>query len=193
VNGMTKPAKAAKGPAGNSGKPSADNGGRKAKVKNDNTPCARRATRRGRETPALAVDFAPVLFRLGLDGHRVGHPVRPSLAPAARAFPRLRFPQALRGGRHRLSGRFKTIMEKAKITGRILRGADGNGRVATSLSFHSLRHTHISALANVSVAAEVRHRLSGHADDRSHARYTHHEIENLRAAQAKLPRVGAGK
>jgi integrase len=95
------------------------------------------------------------------------------------------------GGRHGLSGLFKTIMEKAKIKGRLTRGADGKGRKTTSLSFHSLRHSFVSALANAGVAAELRQKLSGHADDQTHARYTHHEIETLRAAVAKLPRVGS--
>lgn len=95
------------------------------------------------------------------------------------------------GGRHGLSGRFTAIMESAGIKGRILRsGGDGEGRRTTSLSFHSLRHSFVSALANAGVTAEVRQKLSGHADARSHAMYTHHELEPLRAAVAKLPRVG---
>ena len=94
------------------------------------------------------------------------------------------------GGRGGLSGHFKVIMQAAGIKGRTLRGADGKGRQTSSLSFHSLRHSFVSALANAGVAAEVRQKLSGHADDRTHAKYTHHEIENLRAAVALLPRVG---
>jgi integrase len=99
------------------------------------------------------------------------------------------------GGRHGLSGRFKSIMEKAGIKGRTLRGGDrgkaGKGRTTSSLSFHSLRHTFVSALANAGVAAELRQKLSGHADERSHATYTHHELETLRGAVAKLPRLKA--
>ena len=95
------------------------------------------------------------------------------------------------GGAHGLSGRFTAIMEKAGVKGRLLRGADGKGRKTYSLTFHSLRHSFVSALANAGVAAELRQKLSGHADDRSHARYTHHEIETLRAAVAKVPAVSA--
>ncbi len=96
------------------------------------------------------------------------------------------------GGRHGLSGRFKAIMEKAKIKGRALRtaGEDSSGRNTSSLSFHSLRHSFVSALANAGVASELRQKLSGHSDERTHAGYTHHEMDNLRAAVAKLPRVG---
>lgn len=98
------------------------------------------------------------------------------------------------GGRFGLSGRFGAIMAAAGVKGRILRGEDGKGRQTSSLSFHSLRHSFVSALANAGVPAEVRQKLSGHADDRSHATYTHHELDTLRAAVAKLPPVGkAGK
>jgi integrase len=91
------------------------------------------------------------------------------------------------GGRHGLSGRFKAIMEAANIKGRTVRdGESSKGRRTSSLSFHSLRHSFVSALANAGVPAEVRQKLSGHADDRSHATYTHHETETLRAAIAKV-------
>lgn len=99
------------------------------------------------------------------------------------------------GGRHGLSGRFKSIMEKAGIKGRTLRAvaadSESSGRTTSSLSFHSLRHSFVSALANAGVAAELRQKLSGHADDRTHAGYTHHELDTLRAAVAKLPGVRA--
>ncbi len=53
------------------------------------------------------------------------------------------------GGRHGLSGRFKAIMEAAGIKGRIVRDSQaGKGRQTSSLSFHSLRHSFVSALAN---------------------------------------------
>lgn len=99
------------------------------------------------------------------------------------------------GGRFGLSGRFKAIMEKAEIKGRVLRSVESDkegeskGRTTTSLSFHSLRHSFVSALATAGVAAELRQKLSGHADDRSHQVYSHHELATLRAAVAKLPRV----
>ena len=97
------------------------------------------------------------------------------------------------GGRFGLSGRFAAIMEAAKIKGRILRGADGKGRKTSSLSFHSLRHSFNSALANAGVAQEVRQKLTGHASAAMNDRYTHHEMETLRAAVAKLPGLVAVK
>ena len=97
------------------------------------------------------------------------------------------------GGRHGLSGRFKAIMERARIVAGIGRDGIGAGRQTATLSFHCLRHSFVSALANAGVATDLRQRLAGHADAKSHARYTHHEIENMRAAMAKLPSVGSAK
>lgn len=94
------------------------------------------------------------------------------------------------GGRYGLSGRFRAIMDRAGVKGRILRGADGKGRQTSTLSFHSLRHTFISALANAGVAEEIRKRLCGHAHGGVHGDYTHHEITVLRAAVGKLPGIG---
>jgi integrase len=94
------------------------------------------------------------------------------------------------GGRFGLSGRFKAIMEAAGIKGRILRAGEGSaGRQTSSLSFHSLRHSFVSALANAGASSEMRQKLSGHADEKSHAKYTHHEMESLRSAISRLPNL----
>jgi integrase len=93
------------------------------------------------------------------------------------------------GGRHGLSGHFKSVMERAGIVSRIVRKGAGAGRQTSNLSFHSLRHAFVSALANAGVAADLRQKLSGHADERTHAVYTHHEIEALRAAVSKMPGI----
>jgi len=90
-------------------------------------------------------------------------------------------------GRNGLSMQFKRIMEAAKIKGRALRKGAGKGRNTTSLSFHSLRHSFNSALANAGVAQELRQKLTGHASAAMNDRYTHHEVKTLRAAVAKLP------
>lgn len=96
------------------------------------------------------------------------------------------------GGRHGLSGRFKAIMESAGIKGQILRTGGGDaGRQTSSLSFHSLRHSFVSALANAGVSSELRQKLSGHADERSHANYTHHELTTLQKAISKLPNIAS--
>lgn len=91
------------------------------------------------------------------------------------------------GGQWALSGQFGKLMEKAKVKGQTVRTRKGKGRQTSSLTFHSLRHTMISSLANAGVSAEIRKKLSGHSDDASHAVYTHHELETMREAIKKLP------
>ncbi|MDQ3622545.1 MAG: tyrosine-type recombinase/integrase, partial [Verrucomicrobiota bacterium] len=96
------------------------------------------------------------------------------------------------GGNSGLSMAFKRIMNRAGITGRILRERQENsaGRTQSSLSFHSLRHSFNSALANAGVTQELRQKLTGHATAAMNAKYTHHELDLLRAAVDVLPRVG---
>ena len=94
------------------------------------------------------------------------------------------------GGKSGLSMAFKRIMERAKIKGRLLREANGAGRSQSSLSFHSLRHSFNSAMANAGVSSEVRQKLTGHATAKMNAQYTHHELEELRAAVSVIPRAG---
>jgi integrase len=56
-------------------------------------------------------------------------------------------------------------------------------------TFHALRHSFTSALANAGVAPELRMKLTGHTTEAVHRGYTHHELESLRAAIAKLPTI----
>jgi integrase len=108
-------------------------------------------------------------------------------------FPKL---SKLRGtGKSGLSMSFKRIMEKAGVDGGIARHKHGQaGRNISQLSFHSLRHSFVSALANAGVAPELRQKLSGHADAKTHGVYSHHEFVTIRAALEKLERLpGGGK
>jgi integrase len=92
------------------------------------------------------------------------------------------------GGRNGLSVQFQAIVTAAGIHNPIVqkKGA-GRGRTIRSYTFHSLRHSFASALANAGVAPELRRELTGHRDAASHQRYTHHEIDRLREAMAKIP------
>jgi integrase len=92
------------------------------------------------------------------------------------------------GGKHGLSGQFAAIMTKAGIKGKITQHAKG-GRALSNLSFHSLRHSFNSALANAGVSQEIRQKLAGHASAEMNRLYTHHELEPLRAAISALPAV----
>jgi integrase len=92
-------------------------------------------------------------------------------------------------GKSGLSMAFKRIMEKAGIVGRTLRAPAENsaGRTQSSLSFHSLRHSFNSAMANAGVSQEVRQKLTGHTSAKMNTKYTHHELEPLRAAIITIP------
>jgi site-specific recombinase XerD len=54
-------------------------------------------------------------------------------------------------------------------------------------SFHSLRHSFSSALANAGISADVRMKLVGHKSLDVHQRYTHVALAPLKAAIAALP------
>ncbi len=86
------------------------------------------------------------------------------------------------GGKSGLSGQFKKLMGKAGIQGQRLRAGGGAGRATSSLSFHSLRHSFISELANAGVSSELRKELAGHSSDAAHKVYTHHEAIRLKQA-----------
>lgn len=91
------------------------------------------------------------------------------------------------GGSIGLSSGFKAIMQKAKIEGKLTQAS--GGRTLSSLSFHSLRHSFNSAMANAGVSQEIRQKLTGHASAEMNAQYTHHELEPLRAAVRLLPPI----
>ena len=93
-------------------------------------------------------------------------------------------------GRNGLSNRFSALMARAGID----RAQVQSGRNKFSRkSFHSLRHSFASALANAGVASEIRMKLSGHKNLGVHQRYTHHELAPLRAAIDALPRLTPGE
>lgn len=91
------------------------------------------------------------------------------------------------GGATGLSQSFKQIMVSA--------GIDPNTKVrdgvrpTSTLSFHSLRHTANSLMANANIPEEVRRRLIGHSDSKTHQIYTHLEQQTLREAIETIPPV----
>jgi len=91
-------------------------------------------------------------------------------------------------GRRGLSETFKKIMRKAGVDSQTVKGA-GN-QMFSRRSFHALRHSFTSALANQNVSSELRMKLTGHKTEGEHQKYTHHEMDNLRAAIKKIPSLG---
>jgi integrase len=93
------------------------------------------------------------------------------------------------GGRHGLSEGFKRIVRKAGLDLQTVQGA--GVRKICKRTFHALRHSFTSALANAGVAPELRMKLTGHKSAAVHQGYTHHELASLRSAVGKLPGLNA--
>jgi integrase len=92
------------------------------------------------------------------------------------------------GGRHGLSEGFKRIVGNAGLDLQTVQG--GGKRQICRRTFHALRHSFTSALANAGVSPELRMKLTGHKSAAVHAGYSHMELETLRAAVGKLPVLG---
>jgi integrase len=92
-------------------------------------------------------------------------------------------------GKSGLSMAFKRLMLRAGIVGEIARQGSGAGRTTNTLYFHSTRHFFVSALSAEGVPSDVRQRLAGHTDAKTHAVYAAHEIKSMRAAVDKLPNI----
>ena len=89
------------------------------------------------------------------------------------------------GGRHGLSEGFKKIAIRAGLD---LGVVEGKGvRRFTKRTFHSLRHSFTSALANAGVSEELRMKLTGHSTRDTHSRYTHLEMAALKNAVTSIP------
>jgi len=85
-------------------------------------------------------------------------------------------------------------MKKAGLVSGTLRDAAGKaGRKVAERSFHSLRHSFVSALSTAGIAVELRQKLAGHASEQQNLHYTHPEIAALRAAIDKLPGLSTKK
>jgi integrase len=93
-------------------------------------------------------------------------------------------------GKSGLSMSFKRLMARCGIADEIARHKTGDaGHNVSRLSFHSLRHGSTSALANADVAPDVRQKLTGHADAKSHAVYTHHDFAIVAEAIERIARL----
>lgn len=90
-----------------------------------------------------------------------------------------------------LSNAFARLMDKAGIDREQSEERKGKGRRFSALSFHSLRHTMISRLANSDVPEAVRKSMSGHSTDEAHRRYIHQDVEAQEKVVAKAPQIWA--
>ena len=99
------------------------------------------------------------------------------------------FPSLVDKRQSDLSTGFKRVMAQAGIQGRLLRESTGKGRSHSSLSFHSLRHSNVSALQAAGVSLELRQTLVGHSSLEMSKHYAHPDVATLRAAVLKLPAI----
>jgi integrase len=95
------------------------------------------------------------------------------------------------GGRRGLSEGFKRVVKKSGLDPMTVQGK--GIRKFTRRSFHSLRHSFNSALANAGVPEEVRMKLTGHASKVMNSHYTHLQVDTLKNAVTTLPLFGAAK
>jgi integrase len=102
--------------------------------------------------------------------HRSG-PLAPGLAKLASA---------------KLSVQFAAILQRLDIDRTTRRRAAGTkGHSWTDKTFHSLRHTTNSLLANAGISDDVRRKILGHASTKMNDRYTHLEITTTLNALAQ--------
>jgi integrase len=88
------------------------------------------------------------------------------------------------GGKSGLSEKFKRVMTNAGIDSG---SSKGQGiKQFSKLSFHSLRHTFNSALANAGVDQEIRMAFTGHSTKAINSDYTHLDMPKLKSAISKL-------
>lgn len=88
-------------------------------------------------------------------------------------------------GKHGLSEGFKRIVVRAGLD---LMTIKGKGiRNFARRTFHSLRHSFSSMLANAGVSEEMRMKLTGHSSRDIHQKYTHIDVGPLQKAIESMP------
>ena len=96
-------------------------------------------------------------------------------------------------GRSGLSMAFSRIMERAGVDPGVRREASGKGRTGRARTFHSLRHTFLTALGDAGVSLEHRKLLAGHSEETMTERYSHLNVEMLRNVVNRLPSLDPSK
>lgn len=82
-----------------------------------------------------------------------------------------------------LSTPFSAILDKAGITRTTQNKKDGaKGQKWTNKTYHSLRHTTNSLMANAGISDDVRRKILGHASTAMNARYTHLDVSTTMPA-----------
>lgn len=117
-------------------------------------------------------DLLDALLHLPVDGRSPDAPLLPNL---------VHLPTS---GKTGLSGRFLSLLHKAGID--TMPTKRTGSRMFQAKTYHSLRHTFVSLMANSGVSQELRKELAGHSSD-VHRNYTHHSPRALKGAVDALP------
>lgn len=94
------------------------------------------------------------------------------------------FPESAKHATSVLSNQFTRSMDHMKMP----RTVTLPGGIKASRSFHSLRHSFTTWLAEADVHEDVRKKLTGHSTKAAHAIYSHHD-KTLMEAISKLPEL----
>ena len=86
----------------------------------------------------------------------------------------------------RVPGTLSTVFTRIMASAGVARDVTMPGGIKARRSFHSLRHSFTSWLAEADVHADVRQKLTGHSSSGIHQRYAHHD-EALERAVTFLP------
>ena len=92
------------------------------------------------------------------------------------------------GGKHGLSEGFNRIVIKAGLDPMTVKGK--GKRKFSRRTFHSLRHTFNTTMAEAGVSQELRMALTGHKSIEMNRHYTHLQMETLQKAVDVLPLFG---
>lgn len=107
-------------------------------------------------------------------------------SPKAFVFPSLAGKTS--AGRSGLSMAFSRIMKLAGVDAGVRREKQGEaGRTVRARTFHAIRHSFNTALANKGVPIEHRAKMLGHASKSMTEHYTHGMVDALRASLDQLP------
>ena len=94
------------------------------------------------------------------------------------------------------SKKFVKLMERAGVPKSITlhnrKDEHGNPRIGWR-SFHSLRHSFNSFLANSGVSQDTRKKYTGHSTNSANNRYTHEDVEAIREELQSLPEINWAK
>ena len=135
------------------------------------------------ELGAVNLDGATLIRRSDKTETQTRTPLHPQLAEWVKGRGEWLFPKIRTMKKDNVSTTFSNLREKASVPKEItLPGGEKAKR-----SFHSLRHTFASILANADIPEEVRMNLTGQKTSAVHANYTHFDKATLSAAISKLP------